>query len=148
MAFTFSNNLLTDNSATKALLYLDFNDRRTTSSRTIISGNTFQRAGTYFEGGAIYIRARSTSNVLAAATISAEALYPCGGYAFRSNYFETIIGCPGYSGSVIKFMCINNANTADVAYNDRYNKNDALTIASPALAAMTDDFNQLLFENN
>lgn len=144
MAFTFSDNILTDNSATKALLYLDFNTR-TSASKALFSGNTFQRAGTYFEGGAIYIRARSTSNVLAAATISDEALYPCGGYTFRSNYFENIIGCPGYSGSVIKFMCINNANSADVAFNDRYNKNDALTITSPALATSTNDFNQLLF---
>ncbi len=145
--FRFNHNELSDNSATKALLYLDFKDRRTYSATTVFRNNTFLRSGAYYEGGAIYVRARSVDQVLDSGTISTDSKYPCGGYTFSNNYFENIIGCPGFSGSVIKFMCIHDSTTANVDNNDRYDKTQVLTIASPDISA-TNSFNKLLFQNN
>eukprot|EP00347_Sterkiella_histriomuscorum_P017498 403349122 len=146
--FILDNNNFSNNVGTKGVLYLDFYDRKTTGTVATFSNNEFINNGAYFDGGAIHLRARAQSGrtILDDSSFTDPNYYPCGGYSFTNNVFENVIGCPQYSGSVIKFHCINYNQPLDTTTNnDRYQLNDNLSITKPDLTSGSD---QLLFSGN
>jgi hypothetical protein len=142
-SFYLQGNTFQYSSSTKALLYLDFNDRKTTGRVAVFDSNTFYRNGAYFDGGAIHLRARGIPgyDVLSNTGISDENYYPCSGYSFTNNIFENTIGCPGYSGGAIKFYCFNDGLTPTTTTNDVYSKTQTLLSSSANIATLTDTKN-------
>ena len=86
--FILISNTFTLNSATKAIVYLDLNDRKKYGYEAIFASNTFNRNGAFIDGGAIYLRARSKLGVkvVAGGTIT-DANYPCGWILILKQYF-------------------------------------------------------------
>lgn len=83
----------------------------------VIAGNTFSRNAGYLDANVIFIRARGESAQNVYSTIPSTSSYFCSGYHFQSNTFTNNMGCQGQAGGVIRFECVNYADSA--TGNDR-----------------------------
>ena len=100
-----------DNIGTKGIIYIDMKHSASVP-RVIIAGITFNRNIGYIDSSVIYIRARGPigKDVYTAIPGINEAF--CGGYTIQSNIFTNNYGCLFTSGGLIKFECVNAAETS------------------------------------
>ncbi|CDW72858.1 UNKNOWN [Stylonychia lemnae] len=101
------NNAFNQNSGTKGIIILDVNKQN--QNRILIAGNSFTSNFGYFESNVINIRHRVEqlkNTELLQGDLDEDSF--CSGFHLIKNKFKYNMGCPLYSGALVKYECLQN----------------------------------------